>query len=370
MIIKVNVEDFKKAVADLDLIMKGNQLPILNSLLITAENAAIKLTVNNLNIKVDKTLPGTVLADGKAVLSRDDLLLLLKMKDTVEMEIEGNQCTVKGTRVFKFDTFGAAEDFPVMPEVPEGEPDFAIYESELLHCLKLKVIAADAEVDKLRALWVNKNNILACDGYKLGKIEVQFETSCRFMLPDFVVAYLAKALNKKASSMVEFWLSDTKSYVKARSESFEITFRQYEGDFLSYEGMFDTAGAKTVVLKKNQMAEAIAFMCDIGKSGSAKKRKNPVVYTFGGNRLKLAYSVNGKQVNDEVAYTTPTPETDDIDLTIGFDPFYNYELLSMVESEQVVMSFKTPYSPSIIRGDKDSEKYLLLPVRLKDAEAA
>jgi DNA polymerase III sliding clamp (beta) subunit (PCNA family) len=344
----------------MDQIMKGNTLRILDSLLITAKDGAITLTANDLNIKVDKRVPGEVLLDGLALLPRDDLALLLKMKNDVELAFEDHQCTVKGSRVFKFAVDGNVDDFPSMPDIPEGEPDFAIPENDLLYCLKLKKIIPASGNARFQGLWIDKNNILACDGYRLGKIELVVDSARKFMLPDFVLNYLAKALDKKSSSLVVFYIAE-RGYVKARSESFEIAFRQYDGDFFSYENLFSPGEAKTVVFQKRALTDAIGFICDIGKSGgkNSLKRKEPVVYTFRDHKLKLVYSADDRHVEEEILFTCP--DAGNMDLAIGFNPFYNYEVLSMVDGEQVTMSFEKTRSPSMIRGDKENEKYLLLP---------
>lgn len=363
MIIRIDVEALKKAVEDLLPIMKGNSLPILDNLLITAEGSAIVLSANNLSIKIDKRLEGEILSEGKALLHRDDLSLLLKMKNDVELEFAENQCTVKGSRIFKFNVCEDADDFPSMQEVIEGEPDFAIPESTLLYSLKLKKIIAGAGQDKLRGLWIDGGNILACDGYRLAKIETQFQSSMRFMLPDFVLNYLAKALDKKSSELIVFYLSD-RGYVKACSDSFEITFRQYDGEFVSYENMFNLDGVKTIVLQKQVLADAIGFICDIGKSGGKKKIKAPVVYSFDKNRLRLAYNTANRQVEEEIQYTG---QDADIDMKIGFDPYFVNDLLSLTNGEHITMSVDKPLTPSIMYGENESEKYLLLPVRVSNA---
>jgi DNA polymerase III sliding clamp (beta) subunit (PCNA family) len=38
-----------------------------------------------------------------------------------------------------------------------------------------------------------------------------------------------------------------------------------------------------------------------------------------------------------------------------------------MDGEKISMNFNQPHSPSIIQGENANEKYLLLPVRLKDA---
>lgn len=362
MRVKINVEDLKKAAADMDFIMKGNMLNMLDSLLITATANAITLTVNNLKIRAEKRVPGEVLQEGNALLHRDDLGILLKMKNDVELDFTGKQCTMTGNRIFTCTVEEGADEFPVMPEIPEGEPVFAIPEKDLLYCLKLrKLIATDGQ-DRLRGIWIDKNNILACDGYRLGKIEMVYHSANRFMLPDFVLTYLTKALDKKSLSLVVFHLSE-KGYVKAFSDNFEITFRQYDGELISYENMFVTNDVQTAAFQKQDLVEAIGFICDISKNN--RKAKSPVTYNFCDNRLTLDYKAANKHVEEEIKFTNQN--ADKIGLTVGFNPLYNYELLSMVESDRITMSFANSYSPSIIHGENESEKYLLLPVRLKNA---
>jgi len=369
MKIKINTGELKKAVADIDFIMKGNPINILDSLLITAENNDITLTVNNLSIKAVKRLPGEILTEGRAVLHRDDLGTILKMKNDAEIELAGKHCTVKGKRIFTFPVESSADDFPVMPEIPEGEPDFAIPENDLLYCLKLKQFVAAPETARtfFRGLWIDKNNILACDGGRLGKIEIKYESSKKFMLPDFTLNYLVKALDKKSSSLVMFFVGENRC-VKAVSDNFEITFKQYEGNFLPYEDKFNLENAKKIIVKKQDLAEAVEFVCDIEKSGGSRKKNKsfkPVVYRFFDKKFILDYNLRGKYTEENISFTSP--ENDDIELTIGFNPFCVAEILSMTDSENITMIFSTPLAPSVIYGEKANEKYLLLPLRVDKA---
>jgi DNA polymerase III sliding clamp (beta) subunit (PCNA family) len=221
MKIKFNVENLKKAVSDIDQIIKNNPIPITENLLISAESDSIILTVNNLNMKVNKRLPGEVLSAGKGLVHRDDLILLLKMKDDIELEFAGNKCTAKGNRIFSFTVNEKVDDFPLMAEVTEGEPDYAIPEKDLLHCMKLKKFIAnpDSARKSFCGMWIDENNILACDGYRLGQIETNYHTSKKFMIPDFVLNYFLKALYIKSSELVVFYISDNK-HIKACSDNF------------------------------------------------------------------------------------------------------------------------------------------------------
>lgn len=367
MKVKINIERLKNTVADLDSIMKGNALPMLDSLLITASSDAIMVTANNLNIMVSKYVLGEVLIDGKALLHHDDLAMLLKMKNDVILEVENNQCVVTGSRLYKFFSGNDADNFPSMPVVPENEPNFTIPESDLLYCLKLKKLTSSDSnyAPRFCGIWIDENNILACDGFRLGKIETKYHAAKKFMLPDFVLNYLAKALEKKSSSPVVFYLSE-RGYVKARSDSFEIIYRQYEGDFVSYNTMFDLNKAKTAIIRKQDLSNTIGFMCDVYKMSYKGKRRpiTPIVFTLTADKLKMTLTAEDKYVEDEI----PVEKlSGDVGFQIGFQPLKSYELLSLIDGDEITMSFEKQLSPSIIFGEKENEKYLLLPTNLNKA---
>lgn len=363
MKIRIHIEDLKKTVADMEPSLKGNALPILNSLFITARDDTIRLTMNNLNMQVEKILPGEILVEGNGLLHHDDLSLLLRMKKGVELEFAGGQCTVRGTRIFKFPVDNDADDFPFMATVPEDEPVFMIPQSEMLYALKMrKITSTEKEKEQYRGLWIDKNYVLACDGYRLGKIETSFHSTQKFMLPDCVLVFFAKAMEKK-SSPVAFFLA-ARGYVKARTDDFVLTYRQYTGDFLAYESLFEADGAKIIHLQKKALLEAIDFICKVDRSG-VKRRQEPVVYHFGQGTLTLVYRSKGKQVEEEIHFIGQGGG--EIDFPIGFDPYYVSDILSMVVGENITMSFVRPHAPSIIQGERETEKYVLTPARLATA---
>jgi DNA polymerase III sliding clamp (beta) subunit (PCNA family) len=367
MKIKINADELRKTAADMDFIMKGNKTKTLDSLLITAKNDVITLIVNNSSIQAEKTLSGKIITEGSVLISRDDLGVILKMKGDVELEFSGNQCSVKGKRLFKFTVENSADDFLLMPDIPENEPDFAIAEKDLLYCMKLKKSIANPDTIKqqLRGIWIDKNNILACDTQKLSKIEITSETSQKFMIPDFALDYLAKALNEKSSSLVDFYISEN-GYIKARSDNFVITFGQYKGDFPDYEKLLQDNAVKKIIVKKQDLSETINFVCDVSKSNKGgKTRSEPVVYRFYDKVFKLDYSFSGKHTEEDIPFTVL--ENDGAELTIGFNPFYVSEILSMTNGENITMSFNSPLTPSVIHDENETEKYLLISARVKDA---
>ena len=58
MKININAEDLKKAALEMDSVMRGNPLPVLDSLMIAAEESGIMLSANNLGIFVKKANSG------------------------------------------------------------------------------------------------------------------------------------------------------------------------------------------------------------------------------------------------------------------------------------------------------------------------
>jgi len=366
MKVNISIEELKKTVADMDMVMKGNTIPMLDSLLITAGDTGITVTSNNLRMQVIKPVPGDVLADGAALLYSDNLAILLKLKGKVELEFTGCHCVVTGNRLFSFPVYDDAGKFPAMPGINTGEPDYSIPENELLYCMKLKkLISNEPQNPQLHAIWIDKNNILACDGYRLGKIETEYYTPRRFMLPDFVLNYLTKTLEKSSASPVSFYLAED-GYVKVRSSRVEITYRQYKGDFMSYYDRFDLSAAKTAMIPKRELTDTIGFICDVYKSCYKGKKKpvNPVVYTFSDNKLKFAFRADSTYVEEEIQVEALSG---DVNFNIGFDPVRYYDLISIIDGNTLTMSFETPLSPSIIYGEKENEKYLVLPIHTREA---
>jgi DNA polymerase III sliding clamp (beta) subunit (PCNA family) len=120
---------------------------------------------------------------------------------------------------------------------------------------------------------------------------------------------------------------------------------------------------KKVVINKTDLTEAITFIC---KSGGSKQlnHRNPVVYTFNNNTFKVSYDSTNRHIEEEIPLTD---SDEDIDLQIGFNPFNVSDLLSSINGKQLTMSFDKPLSPSLVQSENEKEKYLVLPVRLKEA---
>jgi DNA polymerase III sliding clamp (beta) subunit (PCNA family) len=360
MKIRINIDDLKKSVTDMDLIMKGNSVSLLDCLYIKAENDTITIIANNLDMAAIKHIPGKIIADGSGLIQRENLGMVLKLKDVAELEIDGDICTVKANRIFKFSALDKAEDFPLPLDFLESNPVYSIAEDQLLYCLKLKkLLPTEEQYSKFRGLWVDESNIIACDGYRLGKIETPNRADKKFMIPDFALHYLTKALVKTSAEPVNFYLTE-KRYVKAQNANFELIFRQYEGECIDYSDLFNLENAKMAALYKGDIVNTIGFICDVYKLcyGNRRQRK-PMKYSFGDNRLKVNFSTSGKQVMEDI----PIEGTDAlVDFAIEFDPLLYYEILSLIDGNMLNLCFEKPSTRSVIYGEKENEKYLILPM--------
>lgn len=341
-------------------------LPILECILLTADEKGFVLTANDLEIGI-KTAPisAEIMEKGEVALEArilNDIVRRLN-GDTVTLETDENYAVHITCGSSQFKIMGqSGEDFPDLPEVKEEQ--FYTMEQNTLRDMIRQTIFSIAQNDSKPVLtgelfqWQAENvNIVSVDGYRISfrKNPLQHSSGqTEVIVPGKTLSELHKILSQEADSTLSVYLTD--KHILFDLGVAVMVSRLIEGDFIRYEQSFSEDYKTKVVMYREELIQALERASLVSRDN----RKTPVRMMIRSGGMDItARSDMG------TAHETVPGEVEGEELSIAFNPRYLIEALRSIEEEQVKIHFIAPLSPcTILPVEGDAFKYLILPLRM------
>jgi len=345
-------------------------IPLLEGLLLEAENDKIRLTGYNLKTGIVTNVPAEVETAGGIVINA-------RLFGEIIRKLPGQYVTVSvnsgyiaeiSSEMSDFEVLGApTSDYPELPSIDEQDT-IEISESILKKMISQTNFAvSDNESRPIHtgALFETEDGeltVVAVDGYRLAlrrePLEKNKDSELSFVVPG------------DALSEVERIMSDSDGQVTIKLGSKHILFsiddtllisRRLEGDFLNYKNSLPQQAKYKFKIEKDELVAAVERVSLI----ISDKLKSPVRCVFGEGIVKLhSVSALGK-ASDECVIGG-----DGEGLEIGFNDKYLLEALKAAPADDVTLELNSGVTPCIISPADDSNNflYMILPVRLKAYE--
>lgn len=340
-------------------------LPVLEGILISAEQGKVTLISYNLEIGMKKEIYAKCDEEGDIVINARLLSDILRRMNGLQVEIKTDDklcCNIKSGEA-SFDIMGmAATDFPEMPSVTEGNT-FDIDGSLLYEMVKgTSFAAAQNEGAKPILTGINfsiSDNLLrlvAIDGYRLAiKTEnVDIAKEIEFTLSSKAIAEAVKLINEETEKI--------KINVSERLISFEISgysfiARLLEGDFVNYKKTLPIENKQRVVVNTRELINTIERVSLL----ISESFSTPIRCYF--NELNVVFTCA-----TSVGRATETFNTklEGESFEIGLNSRYLLESLKAIEDENIQILFNGPNAGVLISPlEGESFKYMIMPMRLK-----
>lgn len=341
-------------------------LPILECLLLTANDKGFILTANDLEIGIrtapidaDITEMGEIAIEARIF---NDIIRRLN-GDTVTMETDGNNAVriVSGTSVFQI--MGQnADDFPELPEV-EQENTYSMHQVKLRDMIRQTIFSIAQDDSKpvltgeLLELREGTVNMVSVDGYRISFRKnplLQSSGETEVVVPGKTLGELNKILSQEEDDIVSICL--TERHILFDLGTAVMVSRLIEGDFIRYAQSFSDDYKTEVLISRTELIQALERASLVSRDN----RKTPVRIEIGANKLDITARSDMGTAHEEIV-----AEIDGDGLTIAFNPRYLIEALRSIEDEQVRIHFMASLSPcTLLPVEGDSFKYLILPLRM------
>ncbi len=344
-----------------------SSLPILSSILLSAENGVLKLTSTDLRMTIEQELEECDIEEEGKVTIRAHLfsnLLSNLSKGDVVIESKGeNQVVVKSGRTeVKYITM-SPDEFPPIIYVTDEEP-IIISEALLLDMLKKVVFAVCTEEARYALTGVlfevngGNINVVATDGKRMS---LRRERECvpgkrniRITIPERTVKELMNQMDG---------LGDVKIFAEEARATFvfnktRLTSSLIEGAFPNYESVIPKDYSKHVIIGTESWKYVL-------KRAEAMKTMSVKVHIKKG---KIDIEVQNPEVGEFTDTVEVEYEGDEV--KTGFNIEYLADVVDHITTDKLVMSVRDSNSPCIIRPltpeAEGDERYIniIMPVRL------
>lgn len=340
-------------------------MPVLEGILISAEQGKITLIAYNLEMGLKKELYAKCEENGEVVINARLLSDILRRMNGPQVEISSDDrlnCHIKSGEA-TFDIMGmAANDFPEMPSVSEGTK-LSLDGSILNEMVKGTMFAAaqfEGAKPILTGISVTVENgdmqFVAIDGYRLAirREKVNIDGDISFIISSRSMGEAVKLIDEDSA--------DVEILVGPRLISFTINgysfiSRLLEGDFVNYEKTIPPEHTQRIIINTRELINTIERVSLLINDSFS----TPIRCYFNTHSVMFTCATSMGRATE-----TYTVELDGDDFEIGLNSRYLLEALKAADTEQVQISFNGSSSGVVIDPVEGNQyKYMIMPMRLK-----
>lgn len=340
-------------------------IPVLEGIYMSAENGCLYLTAYNLEMGISKTIPATVVQEGKIVISAKLLSEILHRVDgdSIDLSVDDRYMCKIQSRSSVFDIMGmAANDYPEIPSISEAD-SFSL-PSELIKDMVRQTIFAAAKEETSKPIFTGilfelepgSLSIVAVDGFRLAvrKEALQTDLSARFIVPAKAVAEAVRIISDEADTIK---ISVGSRHISIELGGYEIISRLLEGEFVNYKNSIPATFSANTKIKTREVTTIIDRISLLINENI----KNPIRCVITEDKIIFSCTTALGRATDECAI-----QLQGEGFEIGFNSRYLVEALKASETDEVVMNFNGPYAPMILKPEQGDEfMYMIMPMRLR-----
>lgn len=341
-------------------------MPVLEGVLITAEDGQITFTGYNLEIAMTTTIDANVIENGSIVLPArlfGDIVRKLP-EETVILESDEKSVTYIHSGLADYQIMGIdSKEFPELPKIDETEK--ITFNGGLLKDMIRKTIFA-ISVDDSKP--VHKGSmfeisdgtlkIISVDGFRLAmRIEpIEYSRDTKFIVPGKALAEVLK-ISSDDEQTIDILVGRRHTVFKV--DNYSIVSRLLEGTFLDYKTAIPKTSVTDVVINTRLVTDSIERMALL----NTDKIQSPVSCYIEDGKMKLTCSTSAGKANDVLNVKV----IGECPLRIGFNNRYLLDAIKNTDTDEIKMQFSGPLTPmKIVPVEGDSFIFLVVPMRLRD----
>ncbi|MDR1197205.1 MAG: DNA polymerase III subunit beta [Candidatus Nomurabacteria bacterium] len=360
MKIILNQDGFSKALNSVARIANSHStLPILNNILLRAENGVLQLNATNLEVFINNSITAKVEEDGvvlvPANLITDFINNLPKTKITLKTK-DGKLKIEAGNYKSTINTI-STDEFPAFPD-DKLKTGFEL-DSELFKTSAGQVLPAtsnDTTRPILTGLYLHTFNdklyLTATDGYRLAEKQlIDKKTDINTIIPATTISEVVRVI--ESDQAIKVSLNDEQ--IKFEIGQITIISRLIDGNFINYRSLIPEKTDNSAEVDRSEFVQAVKVAelfarqsaeSIILKTSSANKTLeiNTITSEFGDNNSEIEAEIVG-------------------DASITLNAKYLLTALNAITGEKIKFSFSGKLAPALLTGQDDSYKHIIMPVK-------
>lgn len=362
MKITTNLKNLSKALITVErIITKNPLLPILNNILLKAENGRLKISATNLEIGINYSLGAKIEESGEiAVPARifSDFIKNLE-GDKINLITKINILNIN-TEKYKTQILGfSPKDFPIIPKIKEDA--LISIPSKILKSVLSTVLDSMAISEtrpELSGAYVQFNLdkliLAATDSFRLVEriVELKQKNNLSFILPRGTVIELIRALGelnedvfvKYGDNQISFCVNDL-----------ELVSRLIDGNYPDYKKVIPEKYLSRVLIKKDELEKNIRlaglFSSSIADINLNCESQVTTITAKNADKGEIQIVVESLLKNEP--------------FSISLNHYYLLDGLKIISTEHVIIEYTGPGSPLVIRPEHDNKDltYLIMPLK-------
>lgn len=365
-------ENLKKGLSIVSKIAGKNiNLPILNNVMIEANDGNIRLIATDLEIGVICNIRGQVKKDGVFTVDSKmffDYISLLSNKK-IDLKVEENKIFIESENYKTVLKGCGAEDFPLIPKINKEEfyeIDVNIFKKALAQVI-FAVSNTEARIELSGVLFDIDNGILtlaATDSYRLAekKIEIKIEKEKKFssIIPAKTIQELLRILSVVGDDSVgdekniKVFISNNQILFNVGGT--ELISRLVEGQYPDYKQIIPVKNETTVVVDKAEFVRAIKTSSIFSKIGI-----NDVNLDFPIGK-KIVISSTSSQSGENVVELDAEMNGADNGIVVNYR--YLLDGVNNINGEEIIIEVTNNNTPCVLKS-KNNQDYLYIVMPIK-----
>jgi DNA polymerase-3 subunit beta len=344
-------------------------LPILSTLLLSADAEGINFSATDLDISIRLSGEAQVDSPGTAAIPARRFAEIVRKLDSVDVTLEeksGALSIACGRAKFQIATMDAA-DFPKLPDLGELE-SFTVPAGKFKRMVRRTRYAASQDLARLSMNGIllevdaEKITMVATDGHRLAYCRRQealpVKESRSVIVPSKALDQLLRLLPDDGD--LEMGMSENQAFFK--TGGVQLFSRLIEGPFPNYQQVVPKQNEWEVSVSSDALFQAVDRVSTLATSLTTKQIK--VIVSSDKLTLEVASPEVGKAQEELDASFNGEA------MSIGYNATYLMDILKHIDSETVRFKLDRPDNAGVIEPleQEEGEEYfsLLMPLKLSD----
>ena len=362
-IVCYNQELIKGVNTVLKAVPQRTTMPILECILIEAENGEISLTANNMELGISTVISGDIVTPGSIAIDAKMFSEMVKKLPDNDVTIEANdsnyEVTIQCEEAFFRIRGKDGDEFTKLPSI-DRDQYFTINQFDLKQVINQTIFSiATNENNKIMCgelFEVSGNNlrVTSLDGYRISIRNVELRDDYgkfKKIVPGKTLSEISKILTGEADSEVLVYV--TNNHILFEFDDTVVVSRLIEGEYFHVEQMLTGDYATKVVINKRKLMSCF----DRATLFIRESDKKPIIIDISDEGIDLKLVSNMGSFEEHA-----TAEKTGKDLTIGFNPRFFMDILKVIDEEDINIYMMNSKAPCFIKDAEATYTYLLIPV--------
>lgn len=344
---------------------KNITLPILNSVLISAQKKELKLIATNLEVGIEIKIPAKIEKDGENAVPAKllyNFLSNLPSSENITLESSQNNLIISTSNSSTVIKGYNVEDFPLLPSIKGKENLFTLPVSDFLLGLGSVYYASSLTEMKpeIASIFINSSKstpltFVATDSFRLSRktVPYTFDNFPSLLIPYRNTIEIMRVFENENGDLK---IIPNKNQLFVLSERIKLVSRLTEGAFPDYEEIIPKTFSTDVTIDKTLFNNALKTAGVF--SGKLNEIKIEIIPDQKLLKIQASHGDTGENI------TSIPAEINGEKLKIAFNHRYLIDGLRFISSDKILLRFNGENKPLFATGIKDNSfYYLVMPMK-------